>query len=129
VEGIALPPVGVEVPLYRDPLEELEDGLVGQRLLPVTGTMGVPALLIGVEVPMAPEGLVLIGVEVPEAPLVPTAEGVSPPVTGTTVPVLETAGVVVPELTPEVGASVERPRLGVSWPVLGITGEPVASGF
>jgi hypothetical protein len=74
---------------------ELEAGLVGHRLFPVTGTTGVvvPELgMTGVEVPTAPPGLL--------------GEGVPAKVVGTldvAVPAPEMTGVVVPELEAELG--------------------------
>ena len=143
-EGAEVPTIGVLVPLYSPPPEagvlvlEVEpdepeelppdDGLVGQRALPVTGTTGVvvPMLVIGVDVPRAPPPLA--GVDVPKAPPPLAGVDVPTPVLGATVPVLEVPGVDVPELKPEVAASVETEvdKLWVPCPVLGIAAVPVA---
>ncbi len=50
-DGIAVP-VAMAVGVLEAPLEELDEGLVGQRLLPVTGTTGV-VVPLGVPVPAA----------------------------------------------------------------------------
>lgn len=80
--------------LEDEELELLEDGLVGHRLLPVTGTTGVVVPLLG-----------LSGVPVPAEPLPPGTEVPEPGALGEGVPA-EVLGADVPAGVPVVGMVV-----------------------